>query len=85
MCEKVAGPLGDGKKEGRILLASYSSTGDQRGQVASKMAQKYRRKGFKEKGLGGGSSPGQRWEYFGKRLADGIWGSANSLGHEKGT
>lgn len=54
-------------KEGRLLLANYTSTGDH-----SKMAQKYRREGFKEKGLGGGPSPEQRWVYLRKRLADGI-------------
>lgn len=67
-------------KEGRLLLANYTSTGDHRGQVTSKMAQKYRREGFKEKGLDCGPSPEQRWVYLRKRLADGNWGSAKSLG-----
>lgn len=58
MCGKAAGPLGAWTKKGQMLvLASLTSAGDHRGQVASKMAQKYRREDFKEKELGSGPSP----------------------------
>lgn len=49
-----------------LLQASYTSTGDHRGQVASKMDQKYRREGFREKGLDGGPSPGVEMGIFRK-------------------
>lgn len=71
-------------KGGRLLLASYTSTGDHTGQVASKMAREYRTEGFKEKGLGGGPPSEQRLVYLGKSLADGIWGGTNSVGHRRG-
>lgn len=72
-------------KGGRLLLACYTSTGDHRGQVASKrtVVREYRREGFKKKGLGSGPPSEQRWVYLGKRLADGIWGGTNSLGHRR--
>lgn len=73
----------DRDKGGRLLLARYTSTVNHRGQVTSKMAQKYRREGCKDKGLGGGPPSEQRWVYLGKRLADGIWGGTSSLGRRR--
>lgn len=75
--------MGHGKKEGRMPLASYTSTGDQRGQVASKMAQKYRESASKREAWVV-DLPQSRDGYILERDLLMASGAVPTLGHRKG-